>query len=134
MASDAALGPFRVSVEREREAAFRSEIGFASRENDVAPATFPAVWLSAPEIHAIIARALADEDVVPVHESQNFSYVEPLRVGECYELSVVLRREQTPPRLVVEASVATLAGEPRARIETTLRIVPRGGLNGGASA
>jgi hypothetical protein len=133
-ASAAALGPFRVSVDREREAAFRREIGFASREDDVAPASFPAVWLSSPEIHAIIARELADEDVVPVHESQNFSYVAPLRVGESYELNVALRREQTPPRLVVEALVVTLEGEPRARIETMLRIVARSQFNAGVGA
>lgn len=133
-APGAALGPFRVSVDKEREAEFRREIGLASRGNEVAPVTFPAVWLSSPEIHAIIAHALADEDVVPVHESQNFAYVAPLRVGESYELNVALRRDQTPPRLVVEATVAALDGEPRLRIETMLRIVPRGQFNVGGGA
>jgi len=119
------LGPFRVAVEQEREAAFRREIGFASRDDGVAPASFPAVWLCSPEIHAIISRELEGEDAIPIHESQSFSYVGPLMVGESYEMSVVLRREQTPRRLIVDAMVATLAGEPRLQIETMLRIVPR---------
>jgi hypothetical protein len=129
--SAAALGPFRVSVDREREAAFRREIGFAPNEDGVAPACFPGVWLSMPDVHAIIARELSGEDVVPVHESQNFSYVAPLQVGESYELNVALRREQTPPRLVVEAQVVTLEGKMCVRIETMLRIVARGQFSAG---
>lgn len=130
MASDApvGLGPFRVVVGKEREAAFRREIGFALREDGTAPASFPVVWLTSPEIHAVIARELGSENAVPVHESQSFAYEAPLRVGESYEMRVALRREPTPPRLIIEALVATLSGEPRARIETMLRIVSRSNI------
>jgi hypothetical protein len=124
----AALGPFRVRVEKEREAAFRREIGFAAGANGLAPACFPAVWLTSPEIHAALARECAKADAVPVHESQSFSYVAPLRVGESYDLTVAMRREASPPRIVLDATIATPAGEPCARVETLVRVVPRSGL------
>ncbi|MCX7899018.1 MAG: hypothetical protein N2444_02855, partial [Methylocystis sp.] len=64
-------------------------------------------------------------DVVPVHESQSFAYEAPLAFGESYDAIVTLRREETPPRLVLEARVTTLSGAPVASIETVLRLVPR---------
>jgi hypothetical protein len=125
------LGPFRVVVEREREAEFCREIGFPLRRDGIAPASFPAVWMCSSEIRAIISRELGEGDAVPLHESQIFSYVAPLRVGESYEMNVALRRESEPPRLIVEAQVATLNGEPRVRIETMLRIVSRSAIQRG---
>ncbi len=130
MQSDApveALGPFRVSIEKEREAAFRREIGLAE-EDGVAAACFPAVWLTSPEIHDALANECAKADAVPVHESQSFSYVSPLRVGESYDLMVAFRRETVPARIIFDATVANLAGETCARIETMVRIVPRSAL------
>lgn len=89
------------------------------------PVAFPAVWLTTPEIDAAIRDFLAGEDAVPVHESQSFHYFAPLRVGESYDLTVSLRREAEPPRLAVNANLATLGGETRLHAETLLRIVPR---------
>ena len=130
----AALGPFRVTVDAERAAAYSREVGFAPRVDGSAPLCYPAVWLTAPDIHASIARVCAETDSVPVHESQSFAYDSPLRVGESYDLSLALRREATPPRLVIEAVVAALGGEACARFETMLRLVPRGGFGAEAPA
>lgn len=124
----AALGPFPVMVDAERAAAYGAEAGLAPRADGCAPLCFPAVWLSAPDIRAAIARVCAEADSVPVHESQSFDYDSPLRVGESYDLSLTLRREAAPPRLVIEAVVAAPGGEVCARIETMLRLVPRGGF------
>lgn len=130
----ATLGPFRVTVDPERAAAYGREVGVAPRADGRPPLCYPAVWLSAPDIHAAIALACAEADSVPVHESQSFAYDAPLHVGESYDLSLALRREATPPRLVIDAIVATLAGKTRARIETMLRLVPRGGFGAEAAA
>jgi hypothetical protein len=58
----------------------------------------------------------------------------PLRVGEDYDLSVSMRREEKPPRLVVEALLATLNGAPVGKFETLLRLVPRAALRRDAVA
>ena len=48
--------------------------------------------------------------------------------------TVSMRREETPPRLVVEALLATLQGAPVGRFETLLRLVPRAALCRDAAA
>jgi len=121
----ARIGPLRVCADEERVTRYRREIGFSDTLEKIVPVAFPAVWLTAEEIDAAIRDFLAGEDVVPVHESQSFHYFAPLRVGESYDLTVSVRREAEPPRLSVNASLSTLAGEPRLRAETLLRIVPR---------
>ncbi len=128
-----ALGPFRVRVDAARAAAYRRETGAPPAADDAAPLAYPAVWLSSPQIHAEIARVCGERDSVPVHESQSFDYVAPLRAGEDYALSVTLRQEETPPRLIIAATVATLSGEARASIEAMLRLVPRSALKMGAA-
>lgn len=124
------LAPLRVRVDPERAAAYGRETGFAGPG---APLSYPAVWLSAPQVREAIAQVCAAADAVPVHESQGFSYATPLRLGAEYDVTVVMRREETPPRLILDATVATAAGEPVARIETMLRIVSRAALPGAAS-
>ncbi|MFO1125437.1 MAG: hypothetical protein U1E25_09270 [Methylocystis sp.] len=91
------------------------------------PLAYPAVWLSSLAF-AAVSDLCAELDVVPVHESQSFSYVMPLVAGESYELRVTMSREETPPRLTMLATVATPGGETCARIETLLRLVPRAGF------
>lgn len=129
-AEPAVLPPLRVSVDADRAAAYGRETGFCG---DAVPLAYPAVWLSASEVRDAIAKVCEEAEAVPVHESQAFSYAAPLRYGEDYELAVALRREETPPRLILDATVTTLSGEAVARIETMLRIVPRAGLAGAAS-
>jgi hypothetical protein len=122
---DVALGPIRVRVDEEHVARYRRETGFDDAPEEIVPVAFPAVWLMAEEVRSAIAGQLDGENAVPVHESQSFHYYAPLRMGESYDLTFALRREQTPPRLVVEASVSTTDGELRLQAETVLRIVPR---------
>lgn len=119
------LGPFRVHADAERVALYRRETGFAEGAEAVVPAAFPIVWLCEATVAAAIGAALAGDAATPVHEQQSFFYFAPLRVGESYELFVALRREAEPPRLALNASVATLAGETVLHAETLLRLVPR---------
>lgn len=125
VAEELRLGPFRVVADEEHVARYRRETGFAETLEKIVPAAFPAVWMTTPQISAAIRAALDGENALPVHESQNFRYFAPLRVGESYDLTVSLRREASPPRLVLNACLATRAGEARLHAETLLRIVPR---------
>jgi len=129
-----AFGPFRVSVDAARAADYAREIGGAPPAEGYAPLCYPAVWFSLPEIRAAISDACLAADSVPVHESQGFAFVAPLRIGENFDLTVQMRRDAAPPRLVIDALVATPEGLPRARIETMLRLVPRQSVQKGASA
>lgn len=125
VAEGVTLGPYRVCADEERVLLYRRETGFVDSLEKLVPAAFPALWLASSAIGDAIRAALAGENSVAVHESQSFRYGAPLRVGESYDLSVSLRRETSPPRLALNAGVASLAGETLVQIETLLRIVPR---------
>jgi hypothetical protein len=60
---------------------------------------------------------------VPLHEGQVFEYARPLELGCEYRLSLILREQDGPPRLALEAKVETADGEPCLRMETLLRLV-----------
>jgi hypothetical protein len=119
--------PMRVGVDAKRAAEFARETG-CSAQGAAAPLSYPALWLAEPRIHDAIAQVCAGADAVPVHEAQRFAYEAPLKVGGEYELAVSMRREAKPPRLVIEALLATLEGAPVGRFETLLRLVPRAAL------
>ncbi len=123
------LGPFRVGVDLERARAYGRETG---HRGEGIPLGYPAVWLAQPQVRHAIAKVCEAENAVPVHESQSFAYSAPLRAGESYDLSVVVRREAEPPRLVLESTIAALSGETLAKLETMLRIVPRALFAGAA--
>lgn len=128
MAADApatALGPFRVTVDADKVAAFARETGFAALPTGRVPLAFPATWLAAPVIRAALAQACAEADSVPFHEQQKFSYAAPLRMGESYDLAVTMRRRDAPARLVLEARMTTSDGDEVAQIETLMRLAPR---------
>jgi hypothetical protein len=67
-----------------------------------------------------------------VHESQAFVYERPLIASESYDVTVTLRREETPPRLIADAQIATTTGAPVGKIEAMLRLVPRDAFDKGA--
>jgi len=119
------LGPFRLRVDPARAAAYSRETG-----GDAAsvPLSFPAVWLTDPTLFDPVRSLCAALDVVPVHESQSFSYETPLVAGDSYDVNVAMRREETPPRLVIDATIAALDGKAVAKSETMLRLVPRAGF------
>lgn len=121
------LGPYRLRVDPARAAAYARETG---GDDTSVPLAFPAVFLSEPALFTVVRDLCARLDVVPVHEAQSFVYEAPLVAGESYDLSVTMAREETPPRLTLDASIATVAGAPCARIETMLRLVPRAALEG----
>jgi len=126
------LPRLRVAVDAERAAAFARETGLTPAP-DRAPLAYPAVWLTAPQIYGAVQQICMEAESVPVHEQQRFRYAAPLRLGESYDLHVVLRREEAPPRLSVEARIET-AGRQVAHIETKLRLVPRALLHKGDAA
>ncbi len=123
------IGPLRVSVDPDCARAYAREIG---ADESVVPFAFPAVWLTTPTLYGPV-KALCDRlDVVPVHEGQSFSYSSPLVAGENYDLEVTMRREETPPRLVLDACITTPEGAMVATIETMLRLVSRAGIGNAA--
>ncbi|TLG78852.1 hypothetical protein [Methylocystis sp. B8] len=123
--SPCALGPFRLRVDPARAAAYARETG---GDVETVPLAYPAIWLAEPSLFSVVRDLCDDLDVVPVHESQSFSYDAPLVAGESYDFSVTISREDTPPRLTLVAMVARLDGEPCARVETMMRLVPRAAL------
>jgi len=116
------IGPLRVTVDPARASAYAREIG---ADGARVPLAYPAVWLSEPALSKIVSDICEKLAVVPVHESQAFAYDRSLIAGESYDVTVALRREETPPRLIADALIATTAGAPVGKIETMLRLVPR---------
>lgn len=124
------LGPIALAVDPEKARAFARETG---HDGAGVPVAYPALWLTEPAIYDPVRRLCAELDVVPVHESQSFAYEQPLLAGETYVLNATLRRMPKPPRLILEAALATPDGAPVGRIEAMLRLVPREALSGAAS-
>ena len=114
------LGPFEVATDPDAVAAFCAAIGAPKGE---IPATFPIVWLSAPDLKAALRDAVGP-DFLPVHESQSFDYARPLALGVAYRLTAAARREHAPERLVVDADVAEADGAPCLTLRAVLRLVP----------
>lgn len=121
-AAVAALGTFVVSSTDDEAAAFRVATG-AESAGGVLPLTYPMRWLVGPEIRAALLDAVADPDVVLVHESQIFDYSHRLRSGESYALSLSTRRESAPERLLVDGAINDDSGMELARLETILRLI-----------
>lgn len=131
MQTDAPLsiGPLRLTVDPVRAAAYAREIG---ADGARVPLAYPAVWLSEPALSKIISDVCETLAVVPVHESQSFAYERSLTAGESYDVTVMLRREETPPRLIADALIAAIDGAQVGKIETMLRLVPRATFEKGA--
>jgi hypothetical protein len=123
------LGPFRFSVDAVRAAAFAREIG---ADESRVPLSYPAVWIADEKIFDPVRDLCAADDVVPVHESQSFAFDAPLQAGADYDVRVTLRREETPPRLILDAQIDDATGAPVAKSETMLRLVPRAGFGAAA--
>ena len=119
------LGAFAVATGTAELAAFRLATGLAGGSG--VPLTFPMRWLALPEVRTALLAMVPEPDVVPVHESQSFDYVEPLKADEPYHLAVSARRETSPDRLIVEGVVSSAGGGLCARLETILRLVSTAG-------
>ena len=120
MSALAALGTFPVVADGEAVAAFRAATGCG--EGSV-PATFPMRWLMQPNVRGAIMSLLPETNLVPVHESQSFDYVEALQVGASYRLVLSGARSLEPARLTVHATVADAADIELARLDTVLRLI-----------
>jgi hypothetical protein len=123
------IGPFAVETRPEAVAAFRRETGWpedAGSANTHVPVTFAFCWLTLPEIRpALLQAMMPGEDWIPVHEGQTFDYARMLETGQTYSMVVDIHREAKPARLVMRASITSLADEPCAVLETVLRLVVR---------
>lgn len=119
------FGPFRLCVDPVRAEAYARETG---GDGETVPLSFPAVWLMEPTLFAPVRKMCETLDVVPVHESQSFAYETPLAPGAHYDVTVSLRREETPSRLIIDATIFALDGAKIGKSETMLRLVPRAGL------
>jgi hypothetical protein len=127
MPSDAlqTLGPFRLRVDPAQAEVYSRETG---GDGSCVPLSFPAVWIADRAVFDPIRKLCEALDVVPVHESQNFAYDTPLAAGATYDVNVFLRREETPPRLIVDATIHSVNGGLVGKSETMLRLVPRAGF------
>lgn len=118
----APLGPYRFLADPAQAAAYARETGGCGQS---VPLCYVAAWLSEPAVRNVITEYCVAEGALPMHESQTFVYETPLQAGESYDVTVRFFREITPPRLILDATIATLAGAEAARVETVMRIVPR---------
>lgn len=114
-------GPVRVTTARDAVREFRRETGWRHDDGDV-PLSFPVVWMKSPEIQEPILLA-AQEVGLPVHESQEFHYAEPLLVDAAYDLMLELKCESEPARLVATAQIFTPEGKSIGRIVSILRLI-----------
>ena len=123
------IGPLRLTVDAARARAYAQDIG---TEGDRVPLAYPAVWLTEPALSNVVSDVCETLAVVPVHESQAFVYERPLIAGESYDVTVTLRREETPPRLILDSEIIDANGAAVAKSETMLRLVPRAGFGAAA--
>jgi hypothetical protein len=114
-------GPLRVNTAREAVRDFRREAGWRDEEGDV-PLSFPVVWMKSPEIGEPIRLAARDIGL-PVHESQEFHYAQPLQVDAVYDLMLELKCESDPARLVATAKIFLPDGTSIGRVVTVLRLI-----------
>jgi hypothetical protein len=124
-AAFAQLGPFAVRTDSTTIDEFQCACGGVPLPGRV-PVIFPIRWLALPEIRARLAEALRT-DLVPIHESQSFTYDSRLDRDRDYFLTVALTRASEPERLTLRGTVATPEREVCVRLETVLRLVGLGG-------
>ena len=119
------FGSLRVHVDPIRAKAYARETG---GDGQTVPLAYPAVWLTDPTLATLLNDLCSAQDAIPVHESQSFHYDQPLHLGEDYDIHIEIRREETPPRLIIEATVLNMHKTQVAKIDAMLRLVPRAGL------
>ncbi|WP_034999617.1 hypothetical protein [Beijerinckia mobilis] len=125
------LDPYAVRTGRAEVEAFARATGWTGPIDRV-PFSFPFTWLTGPVPRGAILRLIGSGQnteehtgaaLLPVHESQTFESRREWRMDETYRLSLVLRRESEPARLILRGTVSTLEDESCATLETVLRLV-----------
>ncbi|MCW2274117.1 hypothetical protein GJ654_06730 [Rhodoblastus acidophilus] len=114
-------GPVRVTTAKDAVREFRREAGWREEEGDV-PLSFPVVWMKHPAIAEPI-RIAAEEVGLPVHESQEFRYAQPLQVDVEYNLMLELKYEADPARLVATAQIVAPSGVIIGTVVSKLRLI-----------
>ena len=95
------IGPFSVSVDKDRVAAFGSDISFSEeRSKAEVPLTFPIIWLSHPEVTAALFDDPAFADRLPILEMQDFSYEDTLKIGDVLCVDVERKVDQSHPTTI----------------------------------
>ena len=120
MPAERPLGTFTVRATAAEAAAFARETG--NPEQGV-PFTFPVRWLARPDFLAAAVEMIGDANWVPIHESQSFDYRAPLAVDKDYAMTVTMKRETEPSRIILLAGIGPVAGAPLLDMEMVLRIV-----------
>ncbi len=115
------LGQFPVRGTAGEVEAFRRATGAAADGSNL-PLSFPMRWLASAEIRGALAALVGHGEIVLVHEGQSFAYERPLQVGQVYVLTLVVRREHAPDRLILDGSLADGDGS-CGTLETILRLV-----------
>jgi hypothetical protein len=134
--SEARIGPLAVKADAAHVCEFLNATSGGGDTGGLLPFTFPICWMAMPEIRAAVASLARADDgsaLLPLHESQSFDYAEPLCAGVDYCMSVDIRREDAPLRLVLRADVGPSIDVVHLRMEMALRVVAAGGEDGQAA-
>ena len=121
MPAERLLGTFAVRATVAEAEAFARETGSVGQG---VPFTFPVRWLARPDFHAAAAEMIGGVNWVPIHESQSFDYRAPLAADEDYMMTVTMKRETEPSRIILLADVGPAGAAPLLTMEMMLRIVP----------
>ncbi|WP_297299571.1 hypothetical protein [uncultured Methylovirgula sp.] len=121
MPAERLLGTFTVRAAAAEAAAFAREVGSPGQS---VPFTFPVRWLARPDFQAAAVEMIGDANWVPIHESQSFDYRAPLTLDADYAMTVTMKRETEPSRIILSAYVGVADEAPSLSMEMTLRIVP----------
>jgi hypothetical protein len=121
MSAERALGTFAVHAAAAEVAAFRRETGAGGQG---VPFTFPVRWLARADFQAVAVEMIGDANWVPIHESQSFDYQAPLAADTDYEMTVIMKRETEPSRIVLVAGIGVPGGTSHLTMEMILRIIP----------
>ncbi len=125
------LGPFRVSTARAEIEAFQRETGWPEINGAAQPVqvphTFPMRWLTLPDLRTFFETELKKAGGVAFHESQSFTYENPLDMDQDYLMTTDVARQKNPERLVVRAFIVTQRDEPCLQMETILRVITAAG-------
>lgn len=102
------IGPIEVAADRHAVIAFATmfEPGSEVGQHDKVPHTFPACWLSHPEILA----AVANRSATPLHTYQSFSYLKPLVVGRPYWLTASIMEAKRSDLIRIVAAIDDAQG------------------------
>ncbi len=122
MPAERLLGTFAVRATAAEAAAFAHETGSSGGQG--VPFTFPVRWLARPDFQAIAVEMIGGAHWVPIHESQSFDYRAPLAADTDYEMTVTMKRETEPSRIILFADVGPAGAAPLLAMEMMLRIVP----------